>query len=94
MMISMVEQGASLDYPRGGMGAIADLFVDVIRESGGQVHLKSTVKNIAVEKGRAVGVCLRDGSFVRFSSPKQLLIVYLLQGKRRYSVYMVGQGGL
>ena len=58
-------EGATLDYPRGGFGEIAEAFVRVVEETGSKVHLSSTVASIAVEGGRAAGVILGDGTFVR-----------------------------
>lgn len=48
------------------MGAISDALVEVITASGGMVHLSTPVRNIAVDNQKAVGVCLKDGTFVRF----------------------------
>ena len=48
--------------PAGGMQAFANTFVRFIREHGGQVHLGTPVERIRVEKGRAVGITLRDGT--------------------------------
>lgn len=62
------KQGAELSYPRGGMGRIADVLVDVIEGTGSRVHLSSTVESITVEKGRlrrgpkADGVILKRGN--------------------------------
>lgn len=55
--------GATMDYPRGGVGAIAEELCDVIRSSGSHVHLSTRVSKICVEEGqpnRAVGIQL-DG---------------------------------
>jgi len=55
--------GATMDYPRGGVGAIAEELCDVIRSSGSHVHLSTKVSKICVEEGqpnRAVGIQL-DG---------------------------------
>jgi len=64
-LFDLHRQGAALDYPRGGFGAITDAFVKILRETGGELHLKSPVKDIVVERGRAVGVMLSSGRFVR-----------------------------
>lgn len=62
-------EGASLDYPTGGMGKIAETFVNVIERTGGRVYFNSPVTNIRVSQGskeaRAEGISLSDGSFIR-----------------------------
>jgi phytoene dehydrogenase-like protein len=52
-------------YPLGGSGRFADVLVEAIEARGGEVHLKSPVRRIVVEHGRAAGVVLGDGSVVR-----------------------------
>jgi phytoene dehydrogenase-like protein len=52
-------------YPLGGSGRFADVLVEAIRERGGEVHLKSSVRAISVEQGRATGVILADGRTIR-----------------------------
>jgi all-trans-retinol 13,14-reductase len=49
-------------YPAGGSGRLADVLVEAIRERGGEVRLKSRVTGIVVERGRAAGVILGDGT--------------------------------
>src|SRR6185503_10146795 len=49
-------------YPCGGAGAFAAALVPVIEAAGGAVWLGSRVSSILVEKGRAIGVSLADGS--------------------------------
>lgn len=57
--------GAALDYPRGGFGEITNALVKVIEDSGGRVHLSSPVNDICVQQGRAAGIKLKSGKFVR-----------------------------
>eukprot|EP01041_Mallomonas_annulata_P006470 gene6470-13067_t len=64
-LYDMHKDGASLDYPKGGMGVISDVLVDVLKSSGGELHLSSAVESIGVENGRAVGVTLRSGKKIR-----------------------------
>ena len=52
-------------YPIGGSGRFAEVLVEAIAERGGEVHLKSSVKHIVVEGGRATGVTLADGRTIR-----------------------------
>lgn len=47
----------------GGFQRLADALVDVIRE-GGEVRLRTRVRRILIEGGRAVGVGLDDGSTI------------------------------
>jgi all-trans-retinol 13,14-reductase len=52
-------------YPLGGSGRFADVLVEAIEERGSEVHLKSPVRRILVEGGRATGVVLGDGRTIR-----------------------------
>eukprot|EP01036_Dinobryon_divergens_P025898 gene25898-34491_t len=64
--------GASMDYPRGGIGKIADTLVSVIEQSGGRVCLSQPVQSISVndnmrllKQPKAEGVFLSSGQHVR-----------------------------
>jgi len=52
-------------YPAGGSGRFSEVLVEAIGERGGKVHLKTPVRRILVEDGRAAGVMLGDGRTVR-----------------------------
>ncbi|XP_049364903.1 prolycopene isomerase, chloroplastic [Solanum verrucosum] len=65
MLSEWYKPGCSLEYPLHGSGAIVDALVRGLQKFGGRISLKSHVENIVVEKGRAVGVKLRGGQFVR-----------------------------
>jgi phytoene desaturase len=52
-------------YPRGGGRAIPDAFVKQIIARGGEVILGTGVERILVERKRAIGVRLEDGTEVR-----------------------------
>ncbi|KAK4715319.1 hypothetical protein R3W88_013657 [Solanum pinnatisectum] len=65
MFSEWYKPGCSLEYPLHGSGAIVDALVRGLQKFGGRISLKSHVENIVVEKGRAVGVKLRGGQFVR-----------------------------
>jgi len=43
-------------YPGGGSGKFADALVTVIEDNGGTMYLKTPVKRIVMENGRAVGI--------------------------------------
>lgn len=53
--------GCMLEYPRGGTGAIIDALVRGLKKYKGRLSLNSHVDTILIEKGRAVGVKLRNG---------------------------------
>lgn len=52
-------------YPVGGPGQIAECIIPLIEAAGGQVAVSSPVARILVEKDRAVGVRLEDGTELR-----------------------------
>ncbi|KAL6785413.1 CRTISO1 [Auxenochlorella protothecoides x Auxenochlorella symbiontica] len=65
-----------INYPKGGVGRIAELLVDGIEERGGEVRYRAGVQRILVENApadgdpgeqssRAVGVVLTDGTEIR-----------------------------
>lgn len=51
-----------INYPQGGVGQIAQKLADGLIKAGGEIRYKSRVTNILLEKGKAVGVKLADGS--------------------------------
>ncbi|XP_059653611.1 prolycopene isomerase, chloroplastic isoform X2 [Cornus florida] len=65
MFAEWYKPGCSLEYPLHGTGAVVDALVRGIQKFGGQISLRSHVENIVVENGRAIGVKLRSGKFVR-----------------------------
>jgi phytoene dehydrogenase-like protein len=56
------EGGGLMRRVKGGMGALAEALCRSIAEKGGEVRLKTPVRRILIEAGRAVGVELRDGT--------------------------------
>ncbi len=52
-------------YPTGGSGMIADALVEAIERHRGCVRLKTPVRQVLVENGRACGVSLGNGTVLR-----------------------------
>jgi phytoene dehydrogenase-like protein len=52
-------------YPRGGSGVVAEALVAAITARGGEIRLKTAVKQVLVEGDRATGVVLASGETVR-----------------------------
>ncbi|KAF7848046.1 hypothetical protein BT93_L2343, partial [Corymbia citriodora subsp. variegata] len=65
MFAEWYKPGCSLDYPVHGSGAIVDALIKGMQKFGGRISLRSHVEKIVVENGRAIGVKLRSGQFVR-----------------------------
>ena len=66
MLADWYRPGVTLDYPKGGSGAIVDALVRAVRKSRlSKVCLNSHVDEILVENGKAVGVRLTSGKVVR-----------------------------
>ncbi|KAK3419605.1 hypothetical protein EUGRSUZ_G00236 [Eucalyptus grandis] len=65
MFAEWYKPGCSLDYPLHGSGAIVDALIRGMQKFGGRISLRSHVEKIVVENGRAIGVKLRSGQFVR-----------------------------
>jgi prolycopene isomerase len=54
-----------INYPKGGVGQIAQKLVEGLEKAGGQIQYKARVTKILTEKGRAVGVKLASGEEFR-----------------------------
>ncbi|KAK9670524.1 hypothetical protein RND81_13G207300 [Saponaria officinalis] len=65
MFAEWYKPGCVLEYPLQGSGAIVEALVRGIQKFGGRISLRSHVDKIVVENGRAVGVRLRGGQFIR-----------------------------
>ncbi|KAH9609467.1 hypothetical protein KSS87_003858 [Heliosperma pusillum] len=65
MFAEWYKPGCVLEYPLQGTGAIVETLVRGIQKFGGRISLRSHVDKVVVENGRAVGVRLRSGQFVR-----------------------------
>lgn len=50
-----------INYPKGGVGQIAQKLVEGLEKTGGQIQYQARVTKILTEKGRAVGVQLASG---------------------------------
>jgi prolycopene isomerase len=50
-----------INYPQGGVGQIAQKLVEGLEKAGGEIHYRSRVSKIILEKGKAVGVALANG---------------------------------
>ncbi|KAK3011019.1 hypothetical protein RJ639_011923 [Escallonia herrerae] len=65
MFAEWYKPGCSLEYPLQGSGAIVNALVRGMQKYGGRISLRSHVEKIVIENGRAIGVKLRSGQFVR-----------------------------
>jgi prolycopene isomerase len=54
-----------INYPKGGVGQIAQKLVEGLEKTGGKIQYKAKVTKILTEQGRAVGVQLADGNVYR-----------------------------
>ncbi len=54
-----------INYPKGGVGQIAQKLVEGLEKAGGMIQYKARVTNILQENGRAVGVRLASGQTYR-----------------------------
>jgi prolycopene isomerase len=63
MLMSYVADGTW--YCRGSFQALADALVEALVQRGGELTLRSPVRRILVEEGRAAGVVLENGQRVR-----------------------------
>nr|XP_025667972.1 prolycopene isomerase, chloroplastic [Arachis hypogaea] len=65
MFAEWYKPGCCLEYPLDGTAAIVDALIRGLEKFGGRISLRSHVEKIVVESGRAVGVKLRSGQFIR-----------------------------
>jgi prolycopene isomerase len=54
-----------INYPKGGVGKIAEKLVDGLEKAGSHILYKARVNEIVLEQGRAVGVRLASGQVLR-----------------------------
>lgn len=65
MFAEWYKPGCSLEYPLNGSDEVVHALVRGMQKFGGRLSLGSHVENIVVENGRAIGVKLRNGQFIR-----------------------------
>ncbi|KAI3860992.1 hypothetical protein MKX03_026661 [Papaver bracteatum] len=65
MFAEWYKPGCTLEYPLHGSGTVIDALVRGLEKFGGRISLGSHVEQIVIENGRAVGVRLRSGQFIR-----------------------------
>ncbi len=70
-MIAYLELVEGVFYTKGGNTRIAEAFAKVARNAGAQLHTNTAVSKIIVEKGKAVGIDLEDGT--RITADKVIL---------------------
>ncbi|WP_305906886.1 phytoene desaturase family protein [Methylomarinum sp. Ch1-1] len=63
-MLSYLEHRYGIYHVKGGLNRISNAMAKVIEEQGGAIHRNMAVQSLIVEKGRATGVRLADGSEV------------------------------
>ncbi|BAY66299.1 hypothetical protein NIES22_64130 [Calothrix brevissima NIES-22] len=54
-----------VNYPKGGVGTIAQTLVSGLEKAGGTIKYQARVKQIITEKGKAIGVKLANGEIYR-----------------------------
>ncbi len=64
-ILTYMESGEGVWYPRGGMHRLAEALAQIVREEGGQIHLCQRVQKVQVEGNRATGVVLESGEVER-----------------------------
>ncbi|CAM9406576.1 unnamed protein product [Ascophyllum nodosum] len=64
VMADLHREGAKLDYPLGGTGAIVEALVRGFEKHGGKLRLGTHVEQVLVNDGKAVGVRLKQGNEV------------------------------
>ncbi|MCS5693908.1 carotene isomerase [Cyanobium sp. FGCU-6] len=64
-MVFSDRHAGGINYPRGGVGVIAETLVAGLRRHGGEIRYRSRVVKVLLEDGRAVGVRLASGEEIR-----------------------------
>ncbi|WP_320674866.1 carotenoid isomerase [Prochlorococcus sp. MIT 1341] len=63
-MVFSDRHAGGINYPKGGVGVIAEKLVKGLRAHGGEIRYKSRVKKIIIEGKKARGVQLSDGEII------------------------------
>ena len=64
-MVFSDRHAGGINYPKGGVGVIAEKLVAGLEAHGGSIRYKARVSKVLVENGTAVGVRLVDGEEIR-----------------------------
>ena len=64
-MVFSDRHAGGINYPKGGVGVIAEKLVAGLEANGGEIRYKNRVTNVLIEQGQAVGVRLADGEELR-----------------------------
>jgi len=64
-MVFSDRHAGGINYPKGGVGVIAEKLVAGLEAHGGTIRYRARVTDVVVESGRAVGVRLADGEELR-----------------------------
>lgn len=65
MLADWYRPGVTLDFPKGGSGAIVDALVRGVRKNGNDVCLNCEVDEIMVENDKVIGVKLANGKQIK-----------------------------
>ena len=64
-MVFSDRHAGGINYPKGGVGVIAEKLVAGLEANGGEIRYKHRVTKVLIEQGKAVGVRLADGEELR-----------------------------
>ena len=64
-MVFSDRHAGGINYPKGGVGVIAEKLVAGLEAHGGAIRYKARVTKVLIENGQAVGVRLADGETIR-----------------------------
>ena len=64
-MVFSDRHAGGINYPKGGVGVIAEKLVAGLESHGGAIRYKARVTKVLIENGQAVGVQLADGEEIR-----------------------------
>jgi prolycopene isomerase len=64
-MVFSDRHAGGINYPKGGVGVIAEKLVAGLESHGGEIHYKARVTKVLIENGHAIGVQLANGEVLR-----------------------------